>query len=655
MITLADVGAVATQPTTSGVQMKVGIYLPGLDPSSGFEVWVRVIHQQDRFDPTIQPLDAPLTPVAATEFNLWRADLTIPPMAGTHFGQPGTYLYRYQLRQTLAGMATSQVIVPWFTDPFARATDVGELSAVTTSDPSLTLAWTDDRWKVPDLDDLVVYELQVEEFNGTFDGVRERLPYLKSLGVTCLELMPVTSLKLDFDWGYGPLHYFAPCARWGGPLGLKRLVDACHSAGVAVILDVVYQHVDPSFPYHLVYEAAGVASPMIGSTGPFGPQIDFSKAFAQDYVQAANAYWLHEYHVDGFRYDEVTDLYDGPTGVGYAKMAYDAYNASLAIPRFTPSAGTAPGEYSRIIQCPEALNRPQEILQATYSCSTWQDGLLNKAEDMARHGYVDDSFLQLLDVNAQGYPVTKTVHDRAGAPVEMPVAPFQYLESHDHSQLISFVGSQPDFSWEPVIRALSVPFGQRDLYYKLQPFVIALYTAQGTPMLFQGQEFADNYVLPDAGTGRIRLERNVHWEYFYDECGRPLIRLYRNLGALRLATPALRSREPGSFVYYAAESRPPDGVVAYRRQSTSTGQNALVFLNFSNDQQEIAVPFPAAGTYREMIDADIRPTPYDIAITAPGQSVTVAVPANYGYIIVSQGGQQVTARHLTSDNLLNVG
>jgi 1,4-alpha-glucan branching enzyme len=61
--------------------------------------------------------------------------------------------------------------------------------------------------------------------------------------------MPVTSVKLDFDWGYGPLHYFAPNARLGGGEGLKRLVNACHAVNIAVILDVVYQHVDPTFPY----------------------------------------------------------------------------------------------------------------------------------------------------------------------------------------------------------------------------------------------------------------------------------------------------------------------------------------------------------------------------------------------------------------------
>ena len=81
-----------------------------------------------------------------------------------------------------------------------------------------------------------------------------------------------------------------------------------------MILDVVYQHVDPDFPYYQVYLDAGVPSPMIGGQGPFGPVVDYSQQFARDYVHTATSYRLQEYHVDGFRYDEVTDLYDGPTG-----------------------------------------------------------------------------------------------------------------------------------------------------------------------------------------------------------------------------------------------------------------------------------------------------------------------------------------------------
>ncbi|HCI78473.1 MAG TPA: hypothetical protein DHW02_02140, partial [Ktedonobacter sp.] len=573
--------------------------------------------------PDIQTMDFPLALVAQSTNNLWQANVTIPVTPGTHFGQPGTYLYRYQLLQTLPGTATQQVVVPWFTDPFARATDIGELSAFDTPGFVPDFVWTDQQWKTPDLQDLVVYEMHVEEFNSTFDGVVERLTYIKSLGVTCLELMPVTSLKLDFDWGYGPLHYFAPNERWGGGQGLKRLVNACHQAGVAVILDVVYQHVDPSFPYSLVYTATGIASPMITGNGPFGPTIDFSKDFAHEYVQTANIHWLDEYHVDGFRYDEVTDLYDGPTGIKYPRIAYETYNASLTYPRFTPSGGTKPGEYSRIIHCPEELNLPQEILRTTYSNCTWQDGLLDKAESMATSRYVDDDFAHLLDTRFSGYPESKTVHDIHNQPVDMPVTPFQYLESHDHSQLITFFEPQP----------AGVPFSPRDMWYKLQPFAIALYTCQGIPMLWQGQEFAESYILPDQGIARINFERNIHWEYFYDTFGNPLVRLYRVLGTLRHTYLALRSHE--SF-YYNEQSRTKDGIIAYSRQSAAINQYAIVLLNFSDQQQPITLPFPEPGTYREMIDDAVRSTPFEIVVSSANQAVNVDVPSNYGYVFISR-------------------
>jgi maltooligosyltrehalose trehalohydrolase len=621
MINLNEVGAFVSEISSSGVNVTFGVYLPGIEQNAGYEVVVRVIHKDDRFVPDIKTMDFPLAQAADSPNNLWQASISIPSTPGTHFGQAGTYLYRYQLLQKPPATSTPQVIVSWFTDPFARATDIGELSAFVTPGFVPDFAWTDQDWKTPELEDLVVYELQVEEFNSTFDGVTERLGYLKSLGVTCLELMPVTSLKLDFDWGYGPLHYFAPNQRWGGRQGLKRLVNACHQAGIAVILDAVYQHVDPSFPYHQIYAATGIESPMIGANGPFGPTIDFSKEFAHEYVQAANLHWLSEYHVDGFRYDEVTDLYDGPSGIKYPRIAYETYNASLSIARFTPSGGKAGGEYSRIIQCPEELNLPQEILQTTYSTCTWQDGLLSKAESMATSGNVDDAFALQLDTRFMGYPEQKTVHDINGQPVDMPVTPFQYLESHDHSQLITFFKpQQPD-----------VPFADRSPWYKLQPFAIALYTCQGVPMLWQGQEFAESYILPDQGSARINYRRDLHWEYFYDECGSPLVRLYRILGNLRHACPALRSHE--SF-YFNEQSRTQDGIIAYSRQSTPGNQFAVVLLNFSGQQQSISLPFPAAGTYREMIDDSARSTPYEIAVSSANQSITIDVPSHYGYIFV---------------------
>ena len=626
MINLNEVGAFGSIDASGNLSVRFGVYLPGIRATDGFELVVRVIHRDDRFDPAIPTQDFPLNWASGSALDMWSATMPLLPIANTHFGQQGTYLYRYQLWWTPSG-GSRQLVTLWFTDPFARVTDVGELSAVTLSSSAAPFNWTDASYKTPELDDLVVYELQVEEFNDTFDGVIDRLDYLQSLGVNCLELMPVTSVKLDFDWGYGPLHYFAPNTRFGGPDGLKRLVNACHAANMAVILDVVYQHVDPAFAYKQVYDdvnnttgAPTVPSPMIGADGPFGPQADFSQTFTQDYFQTSNQIWLDDYHVDGFRYDEVTDLYNGPTGDAYAKLAYETYQYSLGISRFQQATAS----YSRIIQSAEALGIARTVLQSTYTSCAWQDDLLNKAEDMMTWKYVDANFAHLLDPTFSGYPSTKTVENAAGNPVDMPVAPFQYLETHDHSQLIVFGGTQSDGEFPP---------GDRSHFYKLQPFAIALYTLQGIPMLWQGQEFADNYNLPSSGSARIGLRRDTHWEDFYDEYGAPLIRLYRRLGFLRRNYAALRGRD--SYYYYL-QSLQNNQIIAYHRHAAATAaqpeQYVMTLLNFSDTAGTINVPFPKAGTWQEMIDADLRLL--TISVATDGATQTITVPSNYGQAFV---------------------
>ncbi len=629
MINMAEVGAFPTLDASSRFNVRFGVYLPGLRASDGFAVIVRVIHSQDRFVPGIAPCDFLLQWQQGSALDLWNASISIDPVAGTNFGNEGTYLYRYQLQWAPAGQATKNVVTKWFVDPFARATDIGELCAFTLTRVATSFTWTDDGYKTPELDDLIVYELHIAQFNDTFDGVINQLDYLQSLGVNCLELMPVMSHKLDFDWGYGPLQYFSPSAHFGGGDGLKRLVDICHGRGVAVILDVVYQHVDPSFPYNLVYDdvaqtggAPAVASPMIGALGPFGPQCDFSQTFTQDYFQASNQLWLIEYHVDGFRYDEVTDYYFSPTDTAYAKLAYDTYKFSLGIDRFR-RAGSG---YSRIIQCAEALSRARDVLTNTYSNAAWQDDLLNKSEDMIQSSSADQDFAHLLDLNWSGYPQTKTVVDDQGNPVEMPVAPFQYLESHDHSQLIVFTGTD---SPEPFAS------GNRDNFYRLQPFAIALYTAQGIPMLWEGQEFADNYQLPGAGDARIGLRRDTHWEYFYDDPGSALIRLCRRLGMLRRSYRALRSRD--SYFYYQQSLQGTSLLAYHRHAAAEAGQGEefhMVLLNFGDNPGSIAVPFPKAGTYREMLDDDVRPSSFDLTVASDGDMHTIIVPSHYGFVFV---------------------
>jgi maltooligosyltrehalose trehalohydrolase len=628
MINLSEAGAF---PAVSGgaFQIRFGLYLPGIRAADGFDVVVRLIHRDDRFDPDVAPQDIHLTWNQNHPLDLWSATVPVQPIAGTHFGSGGIYLYRFQLWWTRAGGAR-QLVTRWFTDPFARQTDVGRLSAVVLSRAPAPFAWTDLAFRTPELDDLIVYELETEQFNDTFDGVIERLTYLQSLGVNCLELMPVTSPKLDFDWGYGPLHYFSPSAHIGGPDGLRRLVDACHKENVAVILDVVYQHVDSDFAYKRVYDdvnamlgAPNVPSPMIGASGPFGPQADFAKTFTQEYFAASNRQWLDEYHVDGFRYDEVTDLYVSPTDTGYAKLAYDTYRYSLGIPRFLPDANG----YSRIIQCAEALWRAPEVLRNTYTSCAWQNDLLDSAESIAAGNAPTDGFAHTLDpFFGNRYPGTKTVVNAAGNPVDMPVTPFQYLNSHDHSHLIVFAGTTGSGAFPP---------GDRSRYWRLQPLAIALYTSQGVPMLWEGEEFADDYNLPGDGSARVNLRRDTHWEYFYDDYGAPLIRLYRRLAQLRRSSRALRSRE--SF-YYWQQSLQSTQMIAYHRHAPASPARpeefALVILNFASTAGTIQLPFPKAGAWTEKLDEDVRSAPWTVKVGAAGSTQSITVPSNYGCIFV---------------------
>ncbi len=628
MIDLNEVGASASFNAAGNPELRVGLYLPGVRASDRFSVVVRVIHTADRFDPAVPTKDVDLAWQPGHTLDLWTATVPLTPASSSHLGQEGIYLYRFQLFWTPPG-GSKQLVTAWFPDPFARSTDIGRLSAVRLSHSAPSFVWTDNSYRTPDLDDLIVYEMQVEEFNDSFDGVTDRLTYLQSLGVNCLELMPVMSSKLDFDWGYGPLNYFAPSPRLGGGDSLKRLVNAAHGQGMAVILDVVYEHVDPMFAYFRVYQdiadTTGTpkpASPMIRGFNKygFGPATDFDQDFTREFFLLANKMWLDEYHADGFRYDEVSDWYEGTRAAGYRDLTEQTYRHSLTIPRFQRAANS----YSRIIQAAEALGKARQILRETFSNAAWQDELLNKAEDMIKWRYANADIAHLLDTRFSGYPDTKTVVDASGNSVEMPVAPFQYVETHDHSPLIVWAGTEGEGP---------LPEGDRDQFYRTQPYAIALYTCQGVPMLWEGQEIADNYNLPDNGLARVHLRRDLHWEYFYDTNGSALIRLYRRLGQLRRTLRCLRSRE--SF-YYFQQSLQGNQVIAYHRHAPAAGgqaeEFAMVLLNFGDSAGTIRVPFPKAGTWHEMIDKEFRDQTVNVG--SDGAVQTIIVPSNYGMIFV---------------------
>jgi maltooligosyltrehalose trehalohydrolase len=172
--------------------------------------------------------------------------------------------------------------------------------------------WTDGPWRggVP-LAGAVLYEIHVGTFteDGTFDGVIDRLDALTALGVTAVELMPVAEFSGDRGWGYDGVDLYAPHHAYGGPDGLKRLVDACHSRGLSVVLDVVYNHLGPVGNYlaeYGPYFTDRYSTPWGSALNLDGPDCDPVRAFLIDNA----VMWLSDYHVDALRLDAVHAIVD---------------------------------------------------------------------------------------------------------------------------------------------------------------------------------------------------------------------------------------------------------------------------------------------------------------------------------------------------------
>ncbi len=198
-----------------------------------------------------------------------------------------------------------------YSDPASRFQPDGVHGPSEVVDPA-GFAWSDHQWPGVAAADLVTYELHVGTFSpeGTFEGVTRRLTELADLGVTAIELMPVADFPGERNWGYDGVDLFAPARCYGTPEDLRRLVDAAHRLGMAVLLDVVYNHLGPDGNYLAQFSADYFSSVHRTPWGPAvnldGPRSEFVRAF---FIENA-IHWLREYHLDGLRLDATHRLFD---------------------------------------------------------------------------------------------------------------------------------------------------------------------------------------------------------------------------------------------------------------------------------------------------------------------------------------------------------
>lgn len=194
-------------------------------------------------------------------------------------------------------------------DPASRWQPLGVHGPSAVAD--LRFDWTDSGWRGLPLHDYVLYELHVGTFTpqGTFDAVIPRLDALRDLGVTAIEIMPVAAFPGERNWGYDGVYPFAVQDSYGGPAGLQRLVDACHARGLAVVLDVVYNHIGPEGNYlerYAPYFTERYRTPWGKAVNFDGPDSDeVRRYFIENLLQ-----WLGEFHFDALRLDAIHGIFD---------------------------------------------------------------------------------------------------------------------------------------------------------------------------------------------------------------------------------------------------------------------------------------------------------------------------------------------------------
>lgn len=192
-----------------------------------------------------------------------------------------------------------------------RGADGGYVSILQTAKTAFNWSQETLNFRRPDKNNLIIYELWTYDYTPKrcFAGLMDRLDYIQNLGVNALELMPVCEFDGNYNWGYSPNHYFAVDKAYGTPEELKTLVDECHKRGIAVILDMVFNHATGLNPMNKLYPyGADLAqNPWFNVTAPHSDNVyeDWNHDFGptrQMFVRALN-YWLTEYKVDGFRMD----------------------------------------------------------------------------------------------------------------------------------------------------------------------------------------------------------------------------------------------------------------------------------------------------------------------------------------------------------------
>ncbi len=471
--------------------------------------------------------------------------------------------------------------------------------------------WHDAGWHGVPLEDYVIYELHVGIYThkGTFDAIIAHLDELKDLGITAVELMPIGQFPGMRNWGYDGVFIGAAQHSYGGPLGLKRLVDACHARGLALLLDVVYNHLGPEGNYLAEY------GPYFTDRykTPWGLALNFDGPHSDDvrWFFIHNALqWIDEFHVDGLRVDAVHAIVDHTAQPFLQDLTKAVRRRAHTLGRRIYTFAESDLNDPRVIT-------PNEELGLGFD-SQWCDDFHHSLHTLltgetsgyyAGFGRTSD----LARALTSGYLYTgqhSVYHGR-----KYGLAP----KTRDGKQFVVFAQNHDQVGNRMMGDRLSTIVS----YDKLRLAAAAVILSPFIPMLFMGEEYGENapfqYFTSHADPDLIEAVRKGRHEEFddFDWDGQPpaphdeetflrsklrresiadLRALYKELLRLRAEAPALRTLDLDAVETHADDEQ--------RTLVVKRGDTLLAF-NFSDEPRMIELPLGDAG-WRTMIDTGAR-------------------------------------------------
>jgi glycosidase len=456
--------------------------------------------------------------------------------------------------------------------PYPQDTASGIVSVLQTSQTPYT--WTATGYQPPEKSNLVIYELLIRDFiaKHDFKTLIDTLGYLDDLGINAVELMPVCEFEGNLSWGYNPSFYFAPDKYYGPKNDMKAFVDSCHARGIAVIMDIVLNHCagqSPLVQLYLDHYATDeiimkTPNPWFNARSPnpvykFGADFNHESPSTQELVDRINAYWLTEYHIDGFRFD-FTKGFTNSAGDG---SAYDASRIAI-LKRMADKIWSVKADAYIILEHfgPDA----EEKELAGYGMMLWG----NKNNDYCEA--------------AMGYSSDLTTASYLGRGWTAP-ALVTYMESHDEQRLMYKTITWGDATADHNTKNKSVAL------QRMQLDALFFLSIPGPKMIWQFGELGYDISIDEGGRTGMKP---IKWDYFTDEDRHRLYLTYKLLNDLRKNEPVFRTTS------YSWSFSAPQKWLQLNDQTMKVN----ILGNFSITPSDINPSFPQTGKWFEYFSGD---------------------------------------------------